>query len=146
LSIDRPNVVAKLFSENGKGLESLIILIKKLPGTPDTAQLSMLRDLCASREYFRSLQGDNVFKEGNSDIILEGLPASQVIYESTNKTLDREIKSKTIAYTVFYEEFFITLMFSASGKDKDVVAANFNSVKRTFNEMALSFVLLNKYE
>ena len=143
LSPDRPNVVMKIFSPSGS--EGMVVLVKKLPGLPDKDQLAMIRELMATAEGLKSLPGQSKFISGSDKTVIDNLPSSTLEYYTVTRVLENDFITRGLAYTIFYKDYFINIMFSATDTQLARADAKYLENELIFKRMAASFILLSRY-
>lgn len=145
---NRPNIVQKFVSENGRGLELLLILIKEMPLLPgekvtekDVAEMLNLRDI---KDFLPD--GSTYIKSGK--LTLENLPGLWVHFRMELSRVRNVVGMETIMYTIFYKNKMIQIqgqvVTSVNGKPMD--RGGLEKYERLFDFMANSFVIANIYQ
>lgn len=145
---NRPNIVQKFVSENGRGLELLIVLIKEMPLQPgetitekDVAEILNPTDikdfLPNSSEYITS-----------GKLTLENLPGFWVHFKMNMLRVRNSVGMETMMYTIFYKNKMIQIQgqvtTSVNGKPMD--RGGLKRYEKLFDLMANSFVVTNMYK
>ena len=143
----RPNVVAKFVSENGRGLEVFLVLIKAVPLEPDESITSTdVAEILNPKDLADILpEGAKYLSSGS--LTLETLPGYWVRFD-TNATRGRHsINMNTIMYTIFYRNRMIQMQGQAAAPSKDGNDLNdrFNGFEKLFDLIANSLVLPQIY-
>lgn len=145
---NRPNIVQKFVSENGRGFELLLVLIKEAPLAPnetitekDVAEIlnpTHIKDfLPGSAEYVAS-----------GKMTLENLPGFWVHFKMNMSRVRSSIGMEAIMYTIFYKNKMIQIQgqvtTSANGESMD--RGGVKKYEKLFDLMANSFVIANMYK
>ncbi|MDD4107057.1 MAG: hypothetical protein PHX84_03925 [Candidatus Shapirobacteria bacterium] len=146
---DRPNVVRKFVSENGRGLEALVILIKDIPsfsvGEKITKEdvLEMLNPIDL-KDFLP--KGSAYIKSGK--LTIENLPGFWVQFNLSREILKSTVGMETIAYVIFYKNKVITIQGSVttSVNEKTIGREGFKKYAKLFDLMANSLVLPSIYK
>lgn len=142
---DRPHVVKKFTSNNGHGLEALIIMIKKIDEALSVSELNML----LSEEGIKYQLPDNAkvisVKPG---LNIEGLTATSVTFYQELPRLDINVGMISEWYLMFFEKYMISLMFTVGSISNDYgsIFKNYEINRKLFWLLANNFVILSKYE
>lgn len=145
---NRPNIVQKFVSENGKGLELLLILIKEMPLQPgekitenDVSDMLNPKDikdfLPAGSEYVNS-----------GKLTLENLPGFWVHFKMNMSRVRNSVGMETIMYTIFYNNKMIQIQgqITTSFNGKQIDGGGLKKYEKLFDLMANSFVIANMYK
>lgn len=145
---NRPNVVKKFVSENGKGLELLIILIKEVPLMPNEKVTQKdVEDLLNPKDIREFLpDGSNYLKSGK--LKLENLPGFWIYYNMQSNRLRNTIDMETIMYAIFYKNKMIQLQgqVTTSVNGKNINRGGFKKYENLFDLIANSLVISNMYQ
>jgi hypothetical protein len=136
---DRPNVVAKVFSENGKGLEGVVVSVFDDPQLFDYS----IKDIAFSAMP----KGAKLIKFEN-DIRIDDCNSSFIEFSYDFKKLDMLVYSRNVVYVVRYKKYCLILAFSVGDKTlaKSDIDKRFNSFYPLFKKMALGVTILSKYK
>jgi hypothetical protein len=135
---DRPHVVAKVFSEAGKGLEGVVVSVHNDPQLLEYP----LKEIASSAMP----KGAKLIKL-EDNIGIDDCSSASIEFAYEFKKLDMENYSRNVTYIVRYKKHCIILSFMVGGKadDKDAVDERFKSFYPLFKKMALSTTILSKY-
>lgn len=145
---NRPNVVQKFVSENGRGLELLLVLIKELPLQPgetitekDVAEILNPTDI-------QDFLPDGAEYVNSGKLNLENLPGFWVQSRMNMSRLSNSIAMETIMYAVFYKNRMIQIQgqVTTSVNGKPINHAGIERYEDVFDLMANSFVIPGMYE
>lgn len=145
---DRPNIVQKFVSENGRGLELLLILVKELPLQPgeritekDVSEMLNPKDI---QDFIPD--GGTILDSGK--LTLENLPGFWVHFKIDRVRVKNTIGMETMMYTIFYKNKMILIqgqvMTSINGESDNQVGLK--KYEKLFELMANSFVISNIYQ
>jgi len=145
---NRPNIVQKFVSENGKGLELLLILIKEIPLQPgEKITEKDVSDILNSKDIKDFLpDGSTYIKSGK--LTLENLPGFWVQFKVSMSRVRNTIGMETIMYTIFYKDKMIQIQggVSTSLNGKPLDRGGVKKYEKLFDLMANSFVIFNMYK
>lgn len=145
---NRPNIVRKFVSENGRGLELLLILIKEMPLKPgekitekDVSDILNPKDI---KDFLPN--GSTYIKSGK--LTLENLPGFWVHLKMNMSRARNSIGMEMIMYTIFYKNKMIQIQgqvtTSVNGKPLD--RGGLTRYEKLFDLMANSFVMTSMYK
>jgi hypothetical protein len=142
---ERPNIVQKFISNNGKGLEVFLFMVKDL-GLPE--------DYIITKEELNEFFTVNELKQmipENSDFVsaqkiyLDGQVGGQIIFSSTIKRLDFSIGLKSIHYITIVEGKMFFLQCMISSYNNQDLSDRFNLFLPLFKKVANSLVFPDQY-
>lgn len=145
---NRPNIVQKFVSENGRGLEMLLVLIKEMPLQPEEgiAKKDILEILNPKDIKDLLPAGSTYINSG--ELTLENLPGYWVHFKISMSRMRNTIDMETIMYTIFYENKMIQIqgqvMTAVNGKHID--HGGLKKYEQLFDLMVNSFVLRDMYK
>ncbi|MFG0453515.1 hypothetical protein [Shewanella algae] len=145
---NRPNVVQKFVSENGRGLELLIVLIKEIPLQPgeeitekDVLKISNPKDI-------QDIIPDGGVHLNSGKLTLENLPGFWVHFKMDKARMRNTFSMETIMYTIFYKNKMIQIqgqvMTSINGEPTD--RGGLKRYEKLFDLMANSLVIPKMYK
>ena len=137
---DRPHIVQKFFSENGKGNEGVILQIQDIEEFNEYDINSFY-----SVNYLRQMVPANGEFIAAKKIVIDSLPAGQVIFKLKQEQLDFTLSSEFIIYVMVIEKKLVYLYCSVYEENTDALDEHFNSFLPLFNMMANSIVIMNQY-
>ncbi|MAQ95716.1 MAG: hypothetical protein CMM84_19590 [Rhodothermaceae bacterium] len=140
----RPNVIAVFESENGRGLESALLMVKELPVDPVELQGVTGADLIG--EGFAEAGGGTLL--GATPIRLDGLEGWRAAYELEERAMDRVIRLRTVNYTVLFQNYFVMVQCMV-GEDPESSSDMEGRIERfipLFELIAASLVVQSRWE
>lgn len=144
---DRPNIVQKFTSENGRGFEILLILIKDIPllsgeeiTEEDVLEILNPTDL---QDFIPS--GGVYINSGK--LTLERLPGFWLHYKADVTRVRSTAALEAIMYTVFYKNKMIQIqgILTKSVDGEYIERGGMKKYSRLFDLMVNSFVISNLY-
>ena len=145
---NRPNIVQKFVSENGRGLELFLISINEMPLQPgekvtekDVAEILNPKDI---KDFLP--EGASYIK--SEKLTLENLPGFWVHFKMEMPRVRNTIGMETIMYTIFYKNKVIQMQgqVTTSVNGKEIVGGGLKKHEKLFDLMANSFVIANMYK
>ncbi|BAN68743.1 conserved hypothetical protein [endosymbiont of unidentified scaly snail isolate Monju] len=145
---NRPNIVQKFVSENGRGFELLLVLIGEIP--------LQLGEIITEKDVAETLNPDDIkdFLPDGSKYInsgkltLENLPGFWVQFKINMSRLRYSVGMEGVMYVIFYKNKMIQIqgqvMTSVNGKPMD--RGGLRKYEKLFDLMANSFVIANLYK
>ncbi len=145
---NRPNIVQKFVSENGRGLELLLILIKEIPLQPgEEIKKSDVAEMLNPKDIKDFLPNGSIYIKSGK-LALENLPGFWVHFKMELSRVRSTVGMETIMYTVFYKNKMIQIqgqvMTSINGKKAD--RGGLEKYEKLFDLMANSFVIPSIYQ
>jgi len=142
---ERPNIVQKFVSNNGKGLETILFMVKDL-GLPND-YIETKEEL---NDFFTESELKQMIPEGSNfisakRIVLDGLVGGQVIFKTTQERLDFSITMKSVHFITIYEGKIIFLQCWVYSVSDDNLNDRFNLFLPLFRKVANSLVFPNQY-
>lgn len=139
LETDRPHVAAKVFSENGKGLEGLTVTVLDDPKLSEYT----IKDIAAS-----AMPKDAKFIAFENDIRIDNCNSASIEFSYEFKKLDMTMYSRNIVYVVRYKKYCLVFTFTVADKSisKSAIDNRFSSFYPLFKKMALSATIISKYK
>jgi len=140
---DRPNIIKKFSSENGRGLENFSILIKHLPTTPNQKpSKTNIEELFQKSTVLKMLPKDIVITS-YSRTTIDSLPGAMVEYEEVQSRLKYNFFSKNLIFMTFYKNSVLAFSFSVGNVlvKKNDVLERYPFIKPLFILIANSIVI-----
>lgn len=145
---DRPNIVQKFVSENGRGLELLLILIKEMPLQPGEKITEQDISEILNPKDIQDFIPDGGVYLNSGKLSLENLPGFWVHFKMDMVRVRNTVGMETIMYTIFYKNKMIQIqgqvMTSINGEPAD--RGGLKKYEKLFDLMANSFVISNMYK
>ena len=144
---ERPNIVQKFVSENGRGLELLMVMVKDFPLEPgeNITQEEIV-------EFIRSGEIQDIVPEGGvyvdgGELMLEGAPGYWYKAEVEMKRLRDTVGLELINYTIFLDNRFVSIMGQVlvSENGERIQSENISNYEKLFDLVANSLVIPSVY-
>ena len=145
---NRPNIVQKFVSENGRGLELLLILIKEVPLQP--GEIVTEKDVLGllNPKDIQDFIPDGGVYLNSGKLTLENLPGFWVHFKNDMARVRNTVGMETIMYTIFYNNKVINIqgqvVISINGEPAE--RGGFKKYEKLFDLMANSLVIDNMYK
>ncbi|MGI1946757.1 hypothetical protein [Shewanella glacialipiscicola] len=145
---NRPNIVQKFVSENGRGLELLLILIKEVPLQPgETITEKDVLEILNPKDIQDFIPDGGVYLNSGK-LTLENLPGFWVHFKMDMARVRNTVGMETIMYTIFYKNKMIQIqgqvMTSINGEPAE--RGGLKKYEKLFDLMANSFVITSMYK
>lgn len=143
----RPNTVAKFISENGRGLELFLVLIKSAPLIPGVSVTNAdIAEILNPKDMSEMLPEGSVY-QSSGQFTLETLPGYWVRFDVSTSRGRQPINMSSIMYSVFYKNRMISMQgqVSATGGDGDDSGLRFEKYEKLFDLIAQSLILPEIY-
>lgn len=145
---NRPNIVQKFVSENGRGLELLLILIKEVPlQAGEKITEKDVSEILNPKDIQDFIPDGGVYLESGK-LTLENLPGFWVHFKMDMARVRNTVGMETIMYIIFYKNKMIQIqgqvMTSINGEPAE--QGGLKKYEKLFDLMANSFVLPNMYK
>jgi len=145
---NRPNIVQKFVSENGRGLELLLVLIKEMPLPPDETITEKDVAEILNPTDIKDFLPDGAEYITSGKVTLENLPGFWVHFKMNMSRVRNSVGMETMMYTIFYKNKMIQIQgqvtTSVNGKPMD--RGGLKQYEKLFDLMANSFVVANMYK
>lgn len=149
---NRPNIVRKFVSQNGRGLEMIMVLVKSLPLSPgqkltDKDIEDMVAELATPKELEENLPDGASFVSGGP-LRLDARPGFYQKYSVKQQWLDFTISSLYVSYTVYYQTSVIQIQCSVSSeaKEEQSLKQRFERFEPLFKLVINSFVIESQWK
>jgi len=145
---NRPNIVQKFVSDNGRGLELLLVLIKEMPLQPreKITEKDILEIL--NPKDIKDVLPDGSIYINSGKLTLENLPGYWVHFKTSMSRVRNSVDMEIIMYTIFFKDKMIQIqgqvMTSINGEPGD--SGGFKKYEKLFDIMTNSFVIANMYK
>ncbi len=149
---NRPNIVRKFVSQNGRGFETIMVIVKSLPFPPgqkptDKEIAEMVAEVATPKELKEMLPDGASFVAGGP-LKLDGRPGFFQRYSMKQERLDFTVSSLAVSYTVYYQTSMIQIQcqVSSEGKDEQSLKQRFDKFEPLFKLVANSFVIESQWK
>ena len=145
---ERPNIIQKFTSENGRGLEMFLLMVKDIPiplGYTLTEQ--DLDDLFVESELKGIVPEGGKFISAKP-IVLDRHKGAMIVYESTVQQLDITITTRILWFITMYDGKIISISCSVSALpgEESKLQERFNRFEPLFKMIANTFIIQEQYK
>lgn len=148
---DRPNVVRKFVSQNGRGFEIITVIVKSLPLSPGQKLTEkdiegMVSEVATLKELKKMLPDGASFISGGP-IRLDGRPGFYQKYSLKRQRLDLTFTSMIVSYTVYYQNSIISIHCAVGSEaiEEQNVERRFDRFEPLFKLVANSFMIESQW-
>jgi len=141
---ERPNIIQKFTSENGRGLEGFNLMVMDIP-IPLTEQ-----DL---NDFFVEIELRGMTPEGGKfisakPIVLDKHKGAMIIYDYTGQRVDITITTRNLWFITIYERKMIQIFCSVSALpgEESELQERFNRFEPLFKMIANTFIIQEQYK
>ena len=141
---ERPNIIQKFTSENGRGLEGFSLMVMDIP-IPLTEQ--DLDDLFVEIELRGMIPEGGKFISAKP-IVLDKHKGAMIIYDYTGQRVDITITTRNLWFITIYETKMIQIFCSVSALpgEESELQERFNRFEPLFKMIANSFIIQEQYK
>ena len=145
---DRPNIVQKFVSENGRGLELFLILINEIQLQPGELVTEMDIAEILTPSGVKEFLPDGAIYIDSGKLTIENLPGFWVRFSINGSRMRNIVSGETVMYTVFYKNKMIQLQgqVTTSVDGKIIERGGLEKYERLFDLIANSLVITNIYK
>jgi hypothetical protein len=143
---ERPNIVQKFVSENGKGLEMAMIATKSIPSDVPFSKQD-IRDILSADGQREMLPDGATFIAARSSLI-EAEPAGVMEYTMRMQRADYDIHMHVLSLTFFQDRTMVQVQFQIGGlpEQRATVERKFVAFRPLFQLMMNSIVFDDKWK
>lgn len=143
---DRPNVIKKAVSKNGKGLEMVILIVQDLPGIMKYQLTEKKINNLFSEEGLKDfLPEDGTFISGKR-ITVDNQPGGMLEFEQVSERLDLKIEMRGIIYVALWNNKMIHVQCYLGGLAGQVdTEKEFKKNFELFKQIGNSIIIQNQY-
>ncbi|MCK5580314.1 MAG: hypothetical protein KAJ18_03485 [Candidatus Omnitrophica bacterium] len=145
---ERPNIVKKFGSENGRGLDGFLVLIKKFP-ISESEKITKA-DIAGlfNKSTVMEMLPKGVLLSNYSRATIDSFPGAMGEYEQVQSRLNSKIFSKNLIFMIFVKDSLVIFNFTVGDllDEKSDVIVRFELVKPLFNLMANSIVIQDRWK
>lgn len=145
---NRPHIVQKFVSENGRGLELFMVQIKEIPSLQDEKITKEDISEFTNSDDVKIFLPKNAVIINRGELTLENLPGFWVSFRSSESRARTVVKSESILYQVFYKNKIIQIItyVVVSTNDKIFNPEGLEKYEKLFDQIANSFIIYNEYQ
>lgn len=141
----RPNVITLIDSENGRGLEDVILAVKELPIAERKLSVKEEKELF-SPDIIKQMLPQNAKIVSSTPMKIDGLSSMAVVFDTEQIQLDFKLKSSCLFFITLYKNKLIFLQFyvtSLPNEEKNLIL-QFSKFEPLFRLMANSLLVNNQ--
>lgn len=149
---NRPNIVRKFVSQNGRGFEMIMVLVKSLPLSPgqkltDKDIEDMVAELATPKALKENLPDGASFVSGGP-LRLDARPGFYKKYYVKQAVLDSTISSLIVSYNVCYQTSMISIQCQviSEAKEEQSLKQRFERFEPLFKLVINSFVIETQWK
>jgi len=141
---ERPNIIQKFTSENGRGLECFLLMVRDNP-IPLTEQ--DLDDLFVESEL-KGMVPEGAKFISVKPIVLDKHKGAMIIYDYTGQRVDITITTRNLWFITIYERKMIQIFCSVSALpgEESKLQERFNHFEPLFKMIANTFIIQEQYK
>jgi len=142
---DRPNVIQKFVSENGKGQEIILFMVTDL-GLPNDYKITKdeLNEFFTESELKQMIPDGSEFISAKR-ITLDNHIGGQLIFMTTQERLDFSLTMQAAHFITIYEGKMVFLQCMVSAEVGENLSDRFNLFLPLFRQVANSLILMDQY-
>jgi len=143
---ERPNVIVKFLSENGRGLESVLLAVELPVSEREKITEADIQDLF-SEGTLKLLLGGGARYISSTRIKLDGLPGAMVRYEREGQRLDVVMQTRNLSFITLYKNklIYIDCGVAALKENAQGLDARFKRLEPLFKLIANSLVVQSRW-
>jgi hypothetical protein len=143
----RPNVIQLFRSKNGRGFESILLMVKDIPLPPGYKISNQELDEFFSPQALREMVPNGASFISGQSIILDNQKGGMMVFKQTMQRLSTEVSFKIMQFTTIYQNKIIFIQCSVTTKEanQSALSKRFKQLKPLFMLVANSFVLQSQY-
>jgi len=149
---DRPNIVRNFVSQNGRGFEMIMVIVKSLPlppgQEPTDKEIEQMVAKVATPKQSKEMLPDGANFVAGGPLRLDGRPGLFQKYSLKQQRLDFTVSSLAVSYTVYYQTSMIQIhcQVSSKAKDEQSLKQRFDKFEPLFKLVANSFVIESQWK
>lgn len=143
----RPNVIKLIVSENGRGLESVTLMVRDLGLPAGYVVTDDELDDIFSPQSLRDLVPEGGTFVSGQPVVMDRHKGGMVISDQVAQRLDVTVYMRVLSFVTIYNGKMMFLQCMVGSKDSDPAAlqARFDKFKPLFMQIANSFVIRDQY-
>ena len=146
---ERPNIIQKFTSENGRGLEGINLMVKDMPLPSDyTITEQDIEDLFAEEEILKEMVPEGGKFISAKPIVLDKHKGAMIVFDYVAQQLDINITSRILLLITIYngKMIFINCSVSALPGEESKLEERFNLFEPLFKIIANTFIIQEQYK
>jgi hypothetical protein len=143
----RPNVIQLMTSKNGRGLESIILMVKKLPLPSGYKITDQELDELFSQQGLREMLPKGANFISTQPIIMDNHKGGMMVFDQSLQRIDQKIFFRSLHFITLYEKkmIFIQCMVGSQKADQRELTKRFRRLEPLFKLVANSFIIQSQY-
>ncbi len=144
---ERPNIITKFISENGRGFESVMLTVKELP-IPEQKRITETEIREAfSEDTLKVMLPKGARFISSARIKLDGLPGAMMHYDISGQRLDMVLQTRNLSFVVLFKNklIFIVCGVAALNPNALELEARFKHREPLFRLIANSLVVQSRW-
>lgn len=144
---ERPNIIQKFVSENGRGLEMILLMVKDVPLPSGYKVTKKELDEFFSDKELRGMVPTGARVISAKPIILDGQKGGMVIFDQTVQRLDITLKIRNLYFVTVRGNkiIFVQCMVSTPPGKETEMQQRFNRIEPLSKWVGNSFVMQEQY-
>lgn len=145
---ERPNIVQKFVSENGRGLESIMLVVKDIPLPEGYKPTKRELDEFFSDKELRGLAPTGARVISSRSIVLDGQKAGLVIFDQTGQRMETTFTIRNLSFVTIRRSkmIFVSCLVSPPTGREAQLQERFTRIESLFKWVGNSFVLQEQYK
>lgn len=143
----RPNVISVITSENGRGLEAVILMVRELPASElEKVSEADLGELF-NENTMRQMLPRNARFISSTPIKLDPLPGAAVVFDVEQQELDMAIRARNLHFVTLYKSklIFIQCSVGLTPAEAGNLPARFKQFEPLFRLIGNSLVVQSQW-
>lgn len=146
----RPNIITLMNSENGRGLESITLLVNEIDISKEESETLTENDVdeLFHEDFVAEILPNDSQIVSIERIELDGLPGASVLFDMQKRQLDMNIKMRNLYYYILYQNKLIFLQFVVAVEEEDAssLTERFEKFRHLFRLIGNSFVIQDQWK
>lgn len=141
---ERPNIIQKFTSENGRGLEMVMLMVKDIGYTPSKQEINTL----FSEHGLKEMLPDGAKLISAKPIVLDNHKGGMIIFEQTGQRLDITLTMRSLQFVTIRgsKMIFVQCMVTALPGKEAELKKRYSRFEPLFRAIANSFVIQEQYK
>lgn len=141
---ERPNIIQKFRSENGRGLETVMLTVKDIGYTPTKQEI---KELFTEREL-RGMAPDGAKFISAKPIVMDNHKGGMIFFDQTGQRLDMTLTVRNLHFVTIRgrKMIFVQCMVSSPQGKETELQKRFSQFEPLFKMIANSFIIQEQYK
>jgi hypothetical protein len=143
----RPNVIQLITSENGRGFENIVLLVKDIPLPAGYRMTNQDLDEFFSPKALREMVPDGASVIAAKSVVMDRQKAGMILFDHNLQRVDATIFMRNLHFVTVYKDkmIFVQCMIASPSADRTELNERFKKIEPLFKLVANSFVLQSQY-